>query len=292
MPPGTPSGRGVGTVVPTRRREGFWPAPASRRSLFYQIWYPVQPKALLIIVHGFGEHGGRYATLAEELATEGIMVAVPDLWGHGHSGGTRGDADSLTTYLRDLEGLTRQVFLPESGGSHAIVYGHSFGGLLAIHWALSRVPELQRLIVQSPLLAVGFPVAPWRVAVARWLDRLWPSATLPMRLDAQALSHDPSVVEAYRADPLVHQRISARIYHAILRGGETAQARAHTIDVPTLLLYGEEDHVISIDAVRRWHSALTCQTQVVGFPHAYHELHHEPVRAEVSRLIREWTLPS
>ena len=186
--------------------------------------------------------------------------------------------------------VAERVLVPESRCSRLVVYGHSFGGLLAIHWALRRPPGLARLVIQSPLLAVGFRVPLWKQLAARWVGRLWPSASLPMDLDVSALSHDPAVQRGYREDPLVHQQMSARIYRDVLRAGTGAVAKAQDIAVPTLLLYGEADRIVSIETARRWFDGLVCQKRSVSFPGAYHELHLESVREEIVRLVSEWTL--
>ena len=272
-------------------REGVWCEPQSHRPFFYRVWIPAQATRLLVIIHGFGEHGGRYRPVAEGLAGQGLAVAVADLWGHGRSGGSRGDAEGVMRYVDDVHAVTSQVFLPMVGVSSFAVYGHSAGGLLAIHWALRQPTGLAWLIIQSPLLELGLSVPSWKAALARWLGRWWPSARLAMNLDAQALSHNAEVVRAYRDDRLVHNRMSARIYGGILQAGVEALAQAHRIDLPTLLLYGEADRIVSIAAAQRWFNALRCQKRLVSFPGAYHELHHETVRGEVFRLIREWTAP-
>lgn len=269
-------------------QEGAWTLPRSERTLFYRLWRPADPVAALLVVHGFGEHGGRYVDLADELAGQGLAVAIPDLWGHGRSGGARGDQASFAQYVEDLRALTVHVFLPAMGQTKCAVYGHSFGGLVAIHWALARPPELIRLVTQSPLLEVGFPIPAWKAAAARWLSRHRPTIGLSMDLDLHALSHNPEVVEAYRRDRSVHNRISARVYTETLRAADEAFARASTIQVPTLVLYGETDRVVSVEAVRRWAELLACQKRVVGFPGTHHELHHEAARGEIVRLVREW----
>ena len=269
-------------------REGMWTPAGSTRTLFYRLWHPANATVLLVVVHGFGEHGGRYAPVAEAFARYGISVAIPDLWGHGRSGGTRGDQVSFEQYVEDLRAMTSEVFLPATGQGRYAVYGHSFGGLVAIHWALGRVRELDRLVVQSPLLAVGFPIPAWKTGVARWLARHWPAARLAMHLNADALSHDAGVVTAYRRDRLVHNRMSARVYVGALQAAEAACARAAGIQSPTLVLYGEADHIVSVDAVRRWADRLTCQKRVMAFPDMRHELHHEAVREDVLKIVREW----
>ena len=270
--------------------EGTWTEAHTDRQLFYRIWRPAGARGLLVIVHGFGEHGGRYRHVADALAGQGLAVALPDLWGHGRSGGARGDAPRFMSYVEDLHTLTEDVLLPQSGQTQFAAYGHSLGGLIVIHWALTRPPKLKRLITQSPFLEAGFPVPRWKTAGAQCLARLWPRAALPMDLDADALTRDPVVVSAYRQDPLVHNQISARTYRGILQAGRDALAAAQAIEVPTLVLYGEADRIVSLAAVRHWFEQLRCQKRIVSFPESYHELHHEAAREEVLRVVHEWAV--
>lgn len=269
-------------------REGTWVEPESKRRFFFRLWQPPAPRTLVVLVHGFAEHGGRYPSVAQQLCAHGLAVAIPDLWGHGRSGGRRGDAPSVAQHVEDVRRLTYEVFIPAAHAQRLAVYGHSFGGLLAMQWALRDPERLARLIIQSPLLALGFSVPAWKHAAAEWLARCWPTAPIPMGLDPTMLSHDPAVVRAYRRDPLVHRQVSARLYHDMLQAGTWAAERVEALTVPTLLLYGEADRVVSIAAIRRWAERLRGPHQVVAVPDAYHELHHEAMAETVVQQVAEW----
>lgn len=271
--------------------DGEWVEPGSRRRFRYHSWRPAgAPQALLVIAHGFGEHGGRYRAVAETLAGQGIWVGVMDLWGHGRSDGQRGDVERVADYVKQLQGVTRDVFLPQSGCSSYALFGHSFGGLLAILWALDNPAALRRVVLQSPLLEVGFPLPRWETAAASFLATCWPTSSFSLHFDVAALSHDAAVIQAYRDDPLVHHVMTARTYHSMLRARDEAMARAASVRSPVLLLLAGADRVISIERARRWFDRLTCEKRCELFPDSYHELHHEPVRDEVLRHVRDWTL--
>ena len=270
--------------------EGSWTEPSSRRVFSYRLWKPTIPRALLILVHGFGEHSGRYQRFAQALAEQGICVAAPDLWGHGRSGGRRGDIIDVTQGVNDTLKLTTEVFLPASSQTQYALFGHSFGALVAISWALDHPPNLQCVVIQSPLLEVGFPIPAWKRIAAVLLARYWPTYSLSMNLDVGALSHDPSVADAYRADPFVHNAMSVRTYRSVLRTKDLVFAHAGALRVPVLLLCGAEDRIISVAQAQRWFDQLTCEKRRVMFPGCYHELHHEPIRDEVFQLVREWVL--
>lgn len=270
--------------------EGSWEEPSARLRWHYYFWQPTTARTLLVIVHGFGEHGGRYHAVAEELARQEICVVVPDLCGHGRSSGGRGDIRGVAYCASSLNRMTDEVFLTASGQSQYALFGHSFGGLVAMRWALEAPSKLRRMVIQSPLLEAGFPIPRWKMTIAALLARWMPACSLSTNLDANGISHDSAAVQAYRTDPLVHNRMSARSYQSILKTRDEAFARAASISVPTLLLYGTGDRIVSIAEAQRWFDRLTCEKRCVAFPESYHELHHEPVRGEVLRLIREWIL--
>lgn len=271
-------------------REGRWTEPSSGSTYAYRVWEPEAARALVVLVHGFGEHAGRYDPFATALAQQGICVAAPDLWGHGRSGGLRGDLPSLKRLVQHLAALAQAAFLPQASLSQYALFGHSFGGLVAIHWALAQPTAATRLVVQSPLLEVGFPIPWWEALSAACCAVLWPRCAFSMNLDVHRLSHDPTVVQAYQDDPLVHHWMTARAYRETLRGRDEALAQAATVRQPVLLLCGGEDRIVSVEAAERWLVRVPGPTRYVKFPHAYHELHHEDVKADVLRLVSEWVL--
>jgi len=248
-------------------------------------------RAVLVVVHGYGEHGGRYEEMADALRGQGIGVAVPDLHGHGRSDGRRGDVRDVRWCTERLRALTEAVILPAFHRRDYAVFGHSFGGLVSAHWALAAAEGLRRIVLQSPLLAVGFRVPWWKAVAAGWLGRFCPTCALPMDLDAAALSHDPAVVDAYRRDPLVHNRMTARGYRSLVAAAADANRMASQCRIPVLVLYGTADRIVSVTAARRWFETVRCEKRCVAFADAYHELHHEPIRADALRAMCEWVLP-
>lgn len=268
-------------------REEFWRNPANGHTLFARIWEPAPARAWLILVHGFGEHSGRYGRLAQAIASHGWAVACADLWGHGRSEGQRGDIERFEEYLRDLEALANHCLASREPSSYA-VFGHSFGGLLAARWAQRRPEGLGSVILQSPLLEVGFPLPRWKETLvnqgARWCPRL----SLSLGVNPAWLSHDPQIVQGYQRDPLVHNRITLRSASALRASMRQALDDARQIRVPTLLLYGAEDHVVSVAACRRFYERLACDKRVVNFPACYHELHHEATRPTVAEEVVHW----
>ncbi len=273
--------------------EDTWLHVASGRRYGRVVWEPAGlSRALLVLVHGFAEHASRYRPLAEPLAERGLMVAALDLWGHGHSDGARGDLGDLPTCAQDVAAFAEEMLRGRAGCSAYVLFGHSFGGLVAIQIGLHHPGSLRRVIIQSPLLEVSFPIPRWKRLTSAVLARLWPTVRLPLDLDASFLCHDRAVIEAYRSDPLVHNLMSARTYRSLRRTAETLKARAAELQKPVLLLCGSEDRIISVPTALRWFEQLRCEKRKVVFPGCFHELHHEAVRPELIRLIEAWTVAS
>ena len=274
------------TAIPAR--EDVWIDPVSGRRLAYRLWWPERVRALMVLLHGFGEHSGRYAPFTQQLARQGIAVAAPDLWGHGRSDGARGDFQHPAAYLKAVRALTETVWLPESRQTAYSLFGHSFGGLLAIAWATNDPARLHRVVAQSPLLEVGFPIPRWKTLAAEWVAAHWPRIPFSMDMDLSGLCRDPVEIQAYRDDRLVHNRMTAGTYFAIIRLRNDVFAGVRGVRVPVLLLCGKADRIVSLAAARLWFSRLPGEKQRVDFPDCYHELHHETVRDEVVRLVADW----
>lgn len=226
-----------------------------------------------LLLHGLGEHAGRQQVLAGWLAAAGLQVVAPDLPGHGRSPGRRGDAASMATLVHSLRPLWES--LPDA--APRLLVGHSLGGLIATALAAELPSAPRAMVLSSPFFDVGTAPRAWQRIAARVLLRLAPAIGLPTGLDPRALSHDPAVVAAYRADPLVHDRLSARFYAAIT----TTQARLPELAralsaVPVLLWHGSADRLTSHPATQQ----LAAQFRAAGsaflsVPGGFHELYHD-----------------
>jgi alpha-beta hydrolase superfamily lysophospholipase len=178
-------------------------------AVFAQGWEPETPtiKAVVCLVHGLGEHSGRYTHVAEAFCRAGIALFAADTRGHGRTGGIRGHFPSIEAVMQDIDLLLSQA-RQRYPGLPLVLYGHSLGGVLVLHYALSRKPALQGVIATSPGLRTALEQQPLKIWAAKVLGALAPKLTLPSGLDANALSHDPSVIEAYKNDPLNHDKVS------------------------------------------------------------------------------------
>lgn len=254
--------------------------------LWGSVWRPPEARAAISLVHGIGEHSGRYAHVAEALNEAGYALVSFDLRGHGHSGGLRGHALDYEAFMADID-----LLLQETGrrfpGLPRFLYGHSMGGNLVLNYCLRRQPALAGAVVTSPWLALPTRPPRWKRALARLLDRVRPEVTLSRGNDPSALSSDPAVAAAYRRDPLVHDRISVRLYTLMDAAGAEALAQADRFPLPLLLMHGAADTVTSPFASQAFcNTAPDCSFRL--WPRLRHELHNEREKDEVLATIIAW----
>jgi alpha-beta hydrolase superfamily lysophospholipase len=254
------------------------------------------PRGTVLIVHGLGEHAGRYAPLAKWLNAQGCAVRGYDLYGHGHSSGRRGHLARETQHLEHLAEVAAATRAAAGGASPFIVLGHSLGGLIASSAVARGLLRPDGLVLSSPALAVD--MAAWQRAAVGWLPRIAPDLTLGNGLKPKYLSHDPAVVAAYEADPLVHDRICARLGAFVASEGGRVVAAAARWPVRTLLLYAGDDRLVAprgSDAFAAAaaggsagssasHAAVTVQR----FAALYHEIFNELDSAPVLKALAAW----
>jgi len=181
-------------------------------ALFGRSWLPEgSPRALVCIVHGLGEHSGRYDHLAADLVTAGFAVVAPDQRGHGRSGGLRGHVDGFATFVTDLTGFIEAQQAEFGTELPLFLLGHSMGGLITVLTLQdAQTPTFAGAIISNPCLGVSVQAPAIKVAVAKLLGKLLPKLRLDNELTVQDICRDPEVVAAYEADPLVHSKISTR----------------------------------------------------------------------------------
>lgn len=278
--------------LPTRRAAHLVAADGTR--LYAQSWLPAaSARAALVVIHGYGEHGGRYAPLAARLAPLGFAVHVADLRGHGQSPGRRGHVDRFEQYLQDVRALLR-VAATGTAGTPLIVLGHSLGGLIAALLAeegwgddLDQVPSA--LVLSSPFLRLAAPPSGLKLAAARLLSRIAPSCDVGNTLDAADLSHDPAVLESYREDPLVHHVATARWAVETLAAQRRALDGAPRLTLPLLVVHGTADAIAEPAATRALFAAAgSADKTCLSYEGAYHELFNEVERDEVIADLAAW----
>lgn len=240
----------------------------------------------LVIVHGASEHGARYARVAEMAVQFGWNVVIPDLRGHGRSGGTPVHVDSFQQYLDDLGQIfARFELLPD----RTALLGHSMGGLVAVRFAETRPDRLAGLVTIAPLLGIGVPVPRLKLLAGRLMSRLAPRTRFRLDIDPSALTHDPDCLLRRATDPLMHWSVTARWYVEVTAAIELAQASAASIRIPVLLLLGDAERVVSPVAVQRWFRAVESPDKTVQvLADHLHELLNEPDWEQTARTVLEW----
>lgn len=245
---------------------------------------PVGERPLVLIAHGLGEHAGRYRSLAGRLGRAGYPVRAFDHYGHGQSSGPRGGlARDLQLVEHLAEVATATMALPPFRDRRLVLLGHSLGGLMVASAVMRGLLQPALLVMSSPALAVR--MAAWQRAAVGLLPRVLPSLTLGNGLDPQSLSHDPKVVADYLADPLVHDRICARLGGFVFSEGQAVRAAAARWQTPTLLLYAGDDRAVDPAGSSEFAAAAPPSlVRTQRFPSMYHEIFNEPDDSAVIAL--------
>ena len=259
-----------------------WPCDAARGSV--------------LIVHGLGEHIGRYAHVAAQLLRCGHRVVGYDQRGHGASAGARGHLNQSDDLLRDLAVVIDAVRARRPGP--LLLLGHSMGGLVAARMVAGALasprPEWSRevdaLVLSSPALDAGMSGA--QKLLLKVLGPLAPNVGLGNGLKPDWISRDPAVVKAYIDDPLVHDRVTPRLVRFIVDAGEFVRAHAAQWRVPTLLLYAGSDRCVAPAGSAAFAAAAPATTLTTqAFPALFHEIFNEPEQAQVFAVLAAWLSP-
>ena len=267
--------------------EGTFPGDGGLE-LYYQRWRPAgEPRAALAVVHGFGEHSGRYGNVVDRFVPRGYAVYAFDLRGHGHSAGPRGHVDSFAEYRADVRAFLDLVGREEPGKAKFLL-GHSQGGLIVLNYTLHDPSGLAGVVAASPALG-QLPVSPLLVFLARILSTIWPRFTLEAGLDVTCLSRDPAVVKAYVNDPLVHGKATARLGTEISAAIDWTQAHAADMALPCLIVHGCSDQLCSAEASRIFYENVTSSDKERHeYEGCYHELFNDLDRDIVLADVEAW----
>jgi alpha-beta hydrolase superfamily lysophospholipase len=242
------------------------------RNIFYRRYIADSEKAVIVIAHGLGEHSGRYVNVVKQIVPKGITVFAPDFRGHGKSDGQRGHVLSFGEYLEDLDSMIETASKEIKTGMKCFLLGHSMGGLIAINYAISRQGTIDGLILSSPSLGVAVKVPAIKAALGKVMSSLWPGLSLNNELDASKISHDDKVVAAYKNDPLVHDRVSARWFTEFLSAMEKVNRDAQEIKIPVLMQIAGDDHLVNAEASKSFFERLAVKDKTI---HVYDGLYHE-----------------
>ena len=261
---------------------------ADKTRLYAQSWQPDGTAVgVVCLVHGLGEHSSRYAHVAAALSEAGYVTLAFDQRGHGKSQGARGDAATYDEQMDDIkrllaEGGERYPALPR------FLYGHSMGGNLVLNYALRRRTQLQGVIATGPWLRAAFDPPAWRVRAGRVLHKVRPALPQPSGIDVTAVSRDPAVVQAYQDNPLIHDKISLRVYFSCFDAGLWALERAAEFSLPLLLMHGGADRLTSAAASREFAAKIKDGCTYKEWYGLFHETHNEPEQQQVFAYMIDW----
>ncbi len=244
-------------------------------------------RGVIVIVHGLGEHSGRYAHVANRLNDWGFFVRGYDQCGHGQSNGVPGGLPSESRLLEDLADMVDDLRARMEEGLPLILLGHSMGGVVAARFVSLRMRKVEALVLSSPALDPG--LKGWQQLLLAIVPRYFPNWRFGNGVRPEFISHDTAVVKAYREDPLVHDRVSARLAKFIADAGAATLAAASRWSMPTLLLYAGKDRLVNPQGSRRFAQLAPAQLVTARcFGHMYHEIFNEPDSAPVFDALKAW----
>jgi alpha-beta hydrolase superfamily lysophospholipase len=257
--------------------------------IVYDVWTPdTEPRGVIVLSHGLGEHARRYDHVAERFGQAGLVTYALDHRGHGRSGGKRVRLKSIGEYTGDFDTLVK-IAAGEHPGSTRIVLGHSMGGGIVFDYGVDHRGDYDLMVLSGPAVAAHIGVPAGKALLGRAVGSLLPN--LPVEeLDANAVSRDPEVVAAYNADPLVHHgKIPAGIAKALLKVGETMPQRARGLTAPLLVVHGAEDALVPAGGSELLVDCVgSSDVHLKVYPELYHEVFNEPERDRVLDDVTAW----
>lgn len=254
--------------------------------IFAQYWKPAHPKAVIVQVHGLGEHSGRYAHVAAYLEPHGIGLYGFDHRGHGRSDGKRGHVPTYEVLMEeiDLALAEAEKLFP---GLPKFLYGHSWGGNIALNYLIRKQPKVKAAIVTDPWLHIP-PVPAIKEKLGRFMNKIFPGLTQDSGLKSTGLSRDPKVVTAYDNDPLVHGKISVRLFVDSDAAAQYALGNAAKVSVPLLLMHGGDDPITLASGSTAFQKGLKGKNSFKIWPGLLHEIHNEPEQGDVLKTMLDF----
>lgn len=258
-------------------------------TVYGQSWLVDQPKAVFGLVHGMGEHSGRYTYMIEALNAANISVVSYDQIGHGQTEGKRGHVPNYDMLLGCLGELTSKMveLVP---AKPMFLFGHSMGGNVVLNYLLQRKPKINGAIISSPWLKLAFDPPALQVKLGRIVSGILPGLVQSTKLDVNAISRDPKEVKRYVDDPLVHDKISTAFFTGVYDSGFWALEHASELQTPVLLYHGTGDQLTSHDASKAFAERAGSKVTFKSLDGYYHESHNEAEaeRERVFKMIIDW----
>lgn len=245
-----------------------------------QVWAADTPKAVMSLVHGFGEHSGRYADMAAYLNSKNISVVALDLRGHGRSEGRRGYCPNYNNLLTDVDALLAKSRELYPGLPH-FLYGHSMGGGLVLnHHLKSKSSDLIGIIASAPFIAPADKISGLQRAIVKLLGKIAPKLSLGNKIDGSKISRLPAEQEAYLSDPLNHGNLGVGLAIGMVEGGEWIMENAQNWNMPLLIVHAREDQLTDFTTSEAF-AAKAQNCTFIPFEDCEHEIHNDCHRADV-----------
>lgn len=272
-----------------QHEQGTYRSSRDNTQISWRAWLPDTPvKGVVALSHGYGEHSGRYEHVGDKLTGTGYALYALDHRGHGQSGGGRGQIPSYDCLLDDY-GTLIGMAQDRHPDVPLFIYGHSMGGNIALSYAVDRPDGLAGVMVTGPLLRFTDAAPAWKITMAKIIGSVAPTITLSGNVETTSICRDPLVVDAYEADPLVHDQMSARLGKALIERGEYLLEHADKLAIPALLMHGTADQLTSPVATRQFaERATNADVTHIEYPGLYHELHNEPEQDEILAEMIGW----
>jgi acylglycerol lipase len=234
-----------------------------------------------------GEHFGRYKHVIDFFNSIGYAVVTMDYRGHGTSQGKRGHIDSYNQLMDDTDLLVKKAH-ELFANKPLIIYGHSLGGNIAANYVLRRKPVLKGLIVSAPYFKLAFNPPAWKVAMSKIMAKVLPALTLPTGLELAALSHDQSVIDGYKNDPMVHHKISSTFFINVHPAGLYSIEHAAELKTKTLAMHGLADRITSYHGTKEFAEKNPQMIELKLWHGLYHEIHNEKEKQQIFDYIAGW----
>ena len=260
----------------------------AKLTLTGQYYEPKDTRAVVILVHGMGEYARRYERyVVPALLKESIAIISYDQFGHGHSQGKKGHHPGYEYLMDSIDLMIRKaaILFPSKP---VFLYGHSMGGNIVINFTLKRKHHLKGVIATSPFLRLAFDPPKLKMFFGKLIDWIYPALTMSNELDLQHLSKDPAEIEAYKNDPLIHDKVSTRYSLELMKKGEWAVNHASSLKTPMLLIHGEKDQITSHLASKEFAAHAQKMVTYIPIEKGYHELHHDLEKELVLDQICAW----
>ncbi|MEM9884597.1 MAG: lysophospholipase [Bacteroidota bacterium] len=250
-------------------------------------WSAENPKAVVCLVHGLGEHINRYDHLARYFNQAGFVVIGNDHCGHGRSEGKRGHVSQYDNFLMEVRHLLATA-KAHYKGLPIFLYGHSMGGNIVLNYVLEKKPNIAGIITTGAWIKLAKPPSALLYQTGKLVSKIAPSITQSNDLDPRHISTNPVEVDAYKNDPLVHGQISLGMAVGVFKAADRIAKFSGSLSAPLLAMHGEQDQIVSAEGTTALEKRMQSPIEVKIWEGLFHEIHNEPNQEEIFDYVIEW----